>query len=136
MDFGRRVFLNYLPIPAKELEMENFIDREQSKLDPKLRMLANGSQEVNTLRAERSPAIAVVDPDILEEIPLMREPDASPEQVPEKVVLKAAKGAPDNVYVNVLIELKEGAEKLPDAVVRPDPDLPPPVYMGNLVLAC
>ena len=44
-------------------------DREQNKLDPKLRMLANGSEEVNTLRAERSPAIAVVDPKILDTTP-------------------------------------------------------------------
>ena len=108
---------------------------EQTKLDPKLRMLANGSEEVNTLRAERSPAIAVVDPKILKDTPLLRGPDASPEQVSAKVILKASTGSLDKVFVNVLIELKEGAGKLPEALVRREPDLPPPVYMGNFVAA-
>ncbi len=115
--------------------MENMPDREKNKLDPKLRMLANGSDEVNTLRAERSPGIAVVDQGVLDATPRLREPDASPDPIPEKVKRKGLARPPDKVYVNVLIELKEGAGKLPDLVVRPDPELPPPVYMGNFVAA-
>lgn len=115
--------------------MENVPDHEQNKLDPKLRMLANGSEEVNTLRAERSPAIAVVDPEILEATPRMREPDANPEQVPVEVIRESLDRPPDKVYANVLIELKEGTGELADTVLRADPDLPPPVYMGNFVAA-
>ncbi len=110
--------------------MKTMPDREQNKLDPKLRMLANGSEEVNTLRAERSPAIAGVDPKILDTTPRLREPNASPDPIPEKVKWEVLDRPPDKVYVNVLIELKEGAGELDVSVLRPDPELPPPGLHG------
>lgn len=57
------------------------------KLQPKLRMVANGSTEVNALRAEHASAIKVSD-SVAAKVPTLRDDDATParaEEVPKSV---------------------------------------------------
>jgi subtilisin family serine protease len=95
---------------------------ERSKLYPKLRMIANGSTEVNVLRAERSAAVSVVDDDKLRETRLQREPNA---RAITKQSLAAApkrgrlgKKVSSAVRASVFVELAEGfaREDLPASV--------------------
>ena len=105
------------------------------KLDPKIRMVANGSEEVNTLRAERSPTIAIIDNQILDKTPTLREPDASPDERPKKIKWAKLDKPQKKVYVNVLIETKEEEKSKLADIVKQVPGLPPPTFSDNFISA-
>lgn len=89
----------------------------EQKLDPKLRMVSNGSAIVNTLRAEQAAAVAVQSKHLLSAVPCLREPRDRP--VPRKPHAKD-RGSIDaisgEVETSVFIELVEGTDRLPDPV--------------------
>jgi subtilisin family serine protease len=77
-----------------------------SKLHPKLRMLANGSTEVNALRAEHAAAVRVSD-DVAGGIPFLRAQGAAPvpaDAVPEDVETTTLEGDPE-AEVSVFVGL-------------------------------
>src|SRR5215217_3601885 len=58
--------------PCKEGIMAPLLGSESRKIHPKLRMIANGSTEVNTVRAEQCTALAVETSMRAEALPLLR----------------------------------------------------------------
>jgi subtilisin family serine protease len=117
--------------------MADLLDRELYKLDPKLRMMANGNSVVNALRAEQCSSVAVFAQELLDEVPLQREPESTPIAVKE-IAGKAGRGKldeiPSEIYANVFIGLAEGSKKLPKSVRYAWHDLPA-VRKQNLVAA-
>ncbi len=110
-------------------------EHEVHKLAPKLRMVVNGSEVVNTLRAEQAPALAVRDEKILRSISQKRGPGDRPvkrSSLPDDQRKKLDR-VPDSVYANVFVQLVGGTERLPDAL-RADADIRS-VRKGNLVSA-
>ena len=97
--------------------MSEIPEEDLHKLAPKLRMVANGNEVVNTLRAEQSPAIAVRDSRLLRRIPLLRQPGA---RSADRDEIKAQRGSlekvPNNVFANVFIHLAGGARGIPDVI--------------------
>ncbi len=93
------------------------------KLQPKLRMIANCSTKVNTIRAEQSAAVAVVSKKVLKEIPKVRGNEDVP--VTQQMLPKSAKRGhleklSDDVLTNVFIETSDVADtdrKLPTETV-------------------
>src|SRR2546423_3132044 len=85
------------------------------KLQPKLRMIANGNAKVNTIRAEQSSSIAVINQTLLKQTPICRGDDAVPikqSELPQSVKRGHLKEVPANVYANVFIEtLDASAQK-------------------------
>jgi subtilisin family serine protease len=87
-----------------------------SRLDPKLRVIANSGRTVNQIRSERSAAVSMrrADP----ELARLREPHSSPvpsdllESVPKKVWEAPATGASD-VLVDVFVTVSESKRKRP-----------------------
>lgn len=84
---------------------------EARKIDPKLRMIINGAQEVNVRRAERCPSVAVASTASLQNFPDMREDLLSRGRVDKsaKAVAKSKlkKTTPDivaNVFVTKSVE--------------------------------
>ncbi len=89
---------------------------QKLKLDPKIRMVANGDEVVNALRAEQSASVAVIDEQLLEDVPMLREPEARSllrDELPKAVRRGRLKGQTQAIYVNVFVELREGADELP-----------------------
>lgn len=85
------------------------------KLAPKLRMVCNGDEVVNTLRSEQAAAVAVTD-DALLEVPRHR--GAQDRPVARQEIKQAKRGklrgrVPSGVAASVFIELVEGTERLP-----------------------
>lgn len=77
------------------------------KCQPKLRMIANASPKVSTIRAEQCGPLAVTSQTLLKQVPFQRGDDAVPVKR-SKLSLKAKRGhlkkIPTNVYANVFIE--------------------------------
>src|SRR5215204_4325728 len=78
------------------------------KCQPRLRMIANGSVKVNTVRAEQCASIAVTSQTLLRQVPEQRGKDARPikkDQLPKKSVKpKHLKTVTGSVFANVFIE--------------------------------
>lgn len=81
-----------------------------AKLSPRLRLFANGSEEVNIIRSERVAQIAVFDTRVLKQVPQQLGFDATPQ---DRKLVKAKRGKmreiPTNVYVDVFVTLTEDA---------------------------
>ncbi len=80
------------------------------KLDPKLRMIANGGKTVNQIRSERSAALTIREPD--PSLPRLREPDDAPapsdlvEHLPTKA-WEAPELGSEEVIVDLFLTLSE-----------------------------
>jgi len=77
------------------------------KCQPRLRMIANGSPKVNTVRAEQSGSIAVVSQTLLKQVPIKRSESAVPvtkKELPKTVKRGSLKSVPSNILANVFIE--------------------------------
>ena len=104
---------------------------QNSKVHPKLRMVANCDTAVNAIRAEHASAIGIKDEAVLENIPCVRGNEATPvaksrqRTLPEIEVLKDISS---DSFVNVFIELD-------DAANVPEPLTGETARMGNLVTA-
>jgi subtilisin family serine protease len=93
------------------------------KLQPKLRMIADGDTTVNLVRAERCAALAVVEgrEGLLETVPQLRGPDAVPvaiADVTRKPRTPALKRISPDVLTNVFVYLRDATAEAP-ATVRP-----------------
>jgi subtilisin family serine protease len=92
---------------------------ELRKLAPKLRMIANGSEVVNTLRAEQSSTVVVKDHQLLNSVPRLREQGARPtrpDALPKEAKRGKLKRVPSSAYTNVFVELVEDARSMPEAL--------------------
>jgi subtilisin family serine protease len=94
--------------------MSNRLERKLYKVDPKIRMIANGDEVVNTLRAEQAPAVAVQEK-ALKELDLkpmrdLQDQTVSLQQIKDKERRHLEK-VPQDVYVDVFIKLKGESEK-------------------------
>jgi subtilisin family serine protease len=93
--------------------MSDRLRQKVHKIDPKLRMIANGDEIVNTLRAEQAPAVAIQEERIKKlDLSLMRDLDAKSFfigeiEYSERKTLKV----PKDVYVDVFIKLRHESEK-------------------------
>ncbi len=114
--------------------MEKKLGAQKRKLDPKLRMVTNGSEVVNILRAEQAAAVGVQNEALLAQVPRMRDLGSRP--LPRKALPPSAQRGkldeiPGSVEVNVFVEL-----------VHPSASLPPILEKvktarnQNLVAAC
>lgn len=77
------------------------------KCQPRLRMIANASPEVNAVRSEQCASIAVTTTKLLDEIPIQRGEQGVPikkSQLPKAVKRGRLKQVPSNVVANVFIE--------------------------------
>jgi subtilisin family serine protease len=85
------------------------------KCQPKLRMIANASSKVNTVRAEQCGPLAVTSQTLLKEVPIQRGDDTAPMkkgELPRNARRGKLKKIPANVYANVFIEtLDASAQK-------------------------
>ena len=93
------------------------------KVQPKLRVISNGSAKVNALRSEQCGGVIVEDK-LLEEIPVVITDQACPvkaSELPKSAKRGSMKELPENVYTNVFIQTvrppKENA-KLPGETAR------------------
>ncbi len=94
--------------------MASLLGSESRKIDPKLRMIANGSTEVNTVRAEQCTALAVETSTRAEALPLLRGEE------PVMQSLSALPGLPtppklqklaEDILLNVFIETQDDRRK-------------------------
>ncbi len=118
--------------------MQYKIEPSRHKLGPKLRMVADGDETVNVLRAEQSPIVAVPDTRVLQRIELQREPEARaliPDQRPEPATVRELERSPKNVFVNVFVQLKRGVDRLPPSIPARRAGLPGAIRKDNLVSA-
>jgi subtilisin family serine protease len=99
--------------------MAPLLGSESRKIHPKLRMIANGSTEVNTVRAEQCTALAVETSMRAEALPLLRGEE------PVMQSLSALPGLPkppklqklaEDILVNVFIETQDVGEDLPEVL--------------------
>ena len=84
------------------------------KCQPRLRMIANGSVKVNTVRAEQCASIAVTSQALLKQVPEQRGKDAIPmrkAQLPKSVKPKKQKSVTGNVFANVFIETLDASSQ-------------------------
>ena len=95
--------------------MSDKLEQKLHKIDPKLRMIANGDEVVNALRAEQAPAMAVRAKTI-QKLELAQMRDLTSQSlalgeigVPER---KKLEKVPDDVFVDVYIKLSDDAAKL------------------------
>lgn len=96
------------------------LEHQLDKLDPRLRMIANGDQEVNALRAGGAADVTVRDPDLLRSPALpSRTANLSPRQALKTYTRKSLEETADDIYINVFVQLKEDFHGLPAAVDRP-----------------
>lgn len=89
------------------------------KLDPRLRMVANGDEVVNTIRAEQDPALAVTQDRLLQSVPRMQVAGAHPVSrgaLPDHVRRGQLAAVPDSVHVSVFVHLKEGVDRVPAVI--------------------
>ena len=92
------------------------------KLQPKLRMIADGDTRVNIIRSERCAALAVENPALVKKVPTLRGPDATP--VSLKALRKKPTAAPlrritSDVLSNLSVYLRDGAAETPSYGARP-----------------
>lgn len=92
------------------------------KLQPKLRMVANGSPHVNVLRAERSASVFIREEDLLKKYRQRRRAGDAPVRFSRKKMKRGhLQEFPGNVLVNVFIGMTDGAkreERLPGESAR------------------
>jgi subtilisin family serine protease len=85
------------------------------KLQPKLRMIANSSAKVNTVRSEQSSSVAVVNRELLKQTRICRGDESVPvkrSELPKSAKRGSLKEVAANVYANVFIEtLDSSAQK-------------------------
>ncbi len=94
------------------------------KVSPRLRMYANGDEEVNEVRAEQSSVVAVPgESEVLGEPAHMPAFGASvwmdgavAADLPEPVPATGEDEPPDEVYVNIYVQLREGKDRIPAAI--------------------
>lgn len=101
-----------LGIPAETLE----------KLQPKLRMIADGDTTVNVVRSERSAALSVEKPALLKKIPQLRGPGAVPVTLRElgtKPTLRPLERISPDILTNVFVYLRDPAADAPPCRNRP-----------------
>lgn len=90
---------------------------ELYKIAPKLRMICNGSEKVNTVRAEQAAGVAVFSPKLLT-TELQRGPSAQIFTADDLAVERGTQGKiPDTIYVNVFVQVREGETGIPDSIV-------------------
>jgi subtilisin family serine protease len=95
--------------------MANVIGEEKRKIHAKLRMIANGSMEVNVVRAEQCGALAVKERVIAETLPTPRA--ETPVLAQEKPPVPPPLGKlADNILVNVFVETQDAGEALPEVL--------------------
>lgn len=107
---------------------------QKRKLDPKLRMVANGSEVVNTLRAEQSAAVGVQDPDLLARVPRRRDlgdRSVARRELPVAVSRGKLQEIPSSVEANVFVEMVDALAPLPPALEKVKT-----ARQQNLVSAC
>ncbi len=94
--------------------MSEYLGEARGKADPKLRMIANCSAEVNAIRAELSAAIAMEDK-VAEEFPLVRgmAPTLSSQSAMRTVAPPTLKKLAKGVFLNVFVETKDASSELP-----------------------
>ena len=112
-------------------------EKSLHKLAPKLRMVANGNDVVNTLRAERSPSLMVRDETLLENVPTQRDVQDKAIQrheLPADVERGHLQDLPSAIYANVFIQLASGVEAVPRPLRRLLKD-GKPSRKGNLLAA-
>lgn len=91
------------------------------KLQPKLRMIADGDTTVNVVRAERCAGLAVERESLLKKIPPLRGPDDVPvtlRELKKKPKTPALKRITRDVLTNVFVYLRDASAKSPK-VTRP-----------------
>lgn len=96
------------------------LEVQLQKIDPKLRMIANGDEVVNAHRAEQAPDMIVTDSDLAGK-PTLRD---KPSKVITKQEIKEYKReklieTADNININVFIQLKEDYRGLPSTLEGP-----------------
>lgn len=96
------------------------LEQQLHKLDPRLRMIANGDEIVNTLRAEQAPDVTVQTQALID-IPTARD---RRERILHREQLTGferhkLQETPDEVFVNVFVQLKEDQEGLPAILRQP-----------------
>lgn len=80
---------------------------QSRKCHPRLRMIANGSDKVNTVRAEHCASIKVTSATLLKKIPVQRGDHATPLKridLPKSVMPKTQRQVPADILANVFIE--------------------------------
>ena len=90
------------------------LGEDTRKCQPRLRMIANGSVKVNTVRAEQCASIAVTSEKVLRATPEQRGRFAVPmkkAQFAKSVKPKKLKSVPGEVYANVFIETLDASGK-------------------------
>jgi len=97
------------------------LEQQLHKLDPRLRMIANGDEIVNTLRAEQAPDVTVQTQELID-IPTVRN---RRERILARDQLTAferhkLQETPDDIAVNVFVQLKEDQESLPAILHEPE----------------
>ncbi len=107
--------------------MPELLGAEKRKIHAKLRMIANGSTDVNVVRAEQCAALAVQQPQLLEAQQVLRgeEPIISKTKPAEPPPLDKLA---ENVLVNVFIETQDVGEGLPEVLTNQ-------AHRGNLIAA-
>jgi len=98
--------------------MGRTLKKKLHKINPRLRMIANGKTIVNTLRAEQAPDVIVKSERWLG-CPIARGPTPqliSMKQIEEDYERKNLTRTPDNIFVNVSIQLIDEAEDISDLI--------------------
>src|SRR4030095_12157462 len=92
------------------------------KLQPKLRMIADGGSTVNIVRAERCAALAVAKPELLKKLPPLRGAAASPvtkKRLKKKLKTPRLKTITPDVLTNVFVYLDDARSEVPPWHDRP-----------------
>lgn len=116
----------------KKRELQRF------RLDPKVRMILNGGEVVNVMRAERSPYVAVVQRSLLEALPQQRglmAQSSFKDELPKSAKRGHLGRPPKTVFTNVFVQLRRSTSDLPDVLAGRSRYVPPPVRRGNQVTA-
>src|SRR5690348_6225064 len=96
---------------ARQVDRMPHLGPAARKLQPKLRMVANGDTGVNALRAEHAAAVKVR-PNVIKGMETCRGDTAVPaEEAPKKLKIPHLKKVSDDVLVNVFIEMTDAAEE-------------------------
>jgi subtilisin family serine protease len=92
------------------------------KLQPRLRMIADGDTAVNVVRAERCAALTVTSPSVLKRFPSLRGAAAAPvtlEDLPKKPKTPPLKRITADVLTNVFVYLRDATSDAPRTDNRP-----------------
>jgi subtilisin family serine protease len=113
------------------------------KIQPKLRMIANGSKFVNTLRAEHTSAVYIKDNKYLDKNPQKRGSDAVPIErkslstTDDSEVAKPMARPCKDVFVNLFIEMADASDKTALKKVKlPKDKFQITRQKGNIATAC